>query len=103
MAEATVPAVSWEAPADGVLRIVLERPPANALGPPIVEGLNAALDVAEGDAGVKVIVVASRIVSQYETDGFFASTVTPKRAASFSSATRTCISPCPNSFISPEA
>jgi enoyl-CoA hydratase len=66
MAEATVPAVTWEATGDGVLTVLLERPPANALGLPIVEGLHAALDAADEDGGVKVVVVASRI------PGFFA-------------------------------
>jgi enoyl-CoA hydratase/carnithine racemase len=69
MAEPAVeaqPAVRWEAAGDGVLHVLLDRPPANALGLPIVEGLHAALDHADADAGVKVLVVASRI------DGFFA-------------------------------
>jgi enoyl-CoA hydratase/carnithine racemase len=67
MAEAqTVPAVTWEAPGDGVMSVVLERPPANALGLPIVDGLHAALDAADEDPGVRVVVVASRI------PGFFA-------------------------------
>jgi enoyl-CoA hydratase len=62
----TVPAVTWEAAGDGVMSIVLERPPANALGLPIVDGLHAALDAADADPGVKVVVVASHI------PGFFA-------------------------------
>src|SRR5688500_8396023 len=60
------PAVTWEASGDGVLSILLERPPANALGLPILDGLHAALDHADEDPGVKVVVVASRI------PGFFA-------------------------------
>src|SRR5215218_3893760 len=80
MAEATVPAVGWEAPADGVLCIVLERPPANALGLPIVEGLNAALEFADGDPGVKVVVVTSRI------PGFFAAGADIKHMATVDSA-----------------
>src|SRR5687768_12170014 len=43
--------------------ILLRRPPANALGLPLIEGLEAALDVTR-DA--KIIVVASRV------PGFFA-------------------------------
>lgn len=62
----TLPAVTWEAAGDGVLSIVLDRLPANALGLPVVEGLHAALDRADADPGVKVLVVASRI------PGFFA-------------------------------
>src|SRR5687768_16620521 len=62
----TLPAVTWEATGDGVLSIVLDRPPANALGLPVVEGLHAALDRADADPGVKLLVVTSRI------PGFFA-------------------------------
>jgi enoyl-CoA hydratase len=80
MAEATVPAVSWEAPADGVLCVVLERPPANALGLPVVDGLNAALDFADADPGVKVVVIASRI------PGFFAAGADIKHMATIDNA-----------------
>src|SRR5215213_6991264 len=67
MAEATESAVTWEAAAaDGVMRVVLERPPANALGLPIIDGLQAALDAAGADSAVGVIVITSRI------PGFFA-------------------------------
>jgi enoyl-CoA hydratase len=57
-------AVTWSAE-DSVLNIVLDRPPANALGPVIVEGLNAALDAAE-QLKPKVLIVSSAL------DGFFA-------------------------------
>ncbi len=57
-------AVTWQA--DGpVLHIALNRPPANALGPAIVEGLHTALDAAELSAP-KVLVISSAL------DGFFA-------------------------------
>ncbi|MGH3433891.1 MAG: enoyl-CoA hydratase/isomerase family protein [Thermocrispum sp.] len=56
-------AVTWERVGDGVLLVTLQRPPANALGLPIIEGLNAALDDADG---VKVVVLRSAL------DGFFA-------------------------------
>jgi enoyl-CoA hydratase len=57
-------AVTWSA--DGpVLHIVLDRPPANALGPVNVDGLHAALDAAENLAP-KVLIVSSAL------DGFFA-------------------------------
>jgi enoyl-CoA hydratase/carnithine racemase len=59
-------AVSWEPAGRGVLRIILQRPPANALGVPLIEGLNQALNVASADAGVKVLVVESGV------PGFFA-------------------------------
>jgi enoyl-CoA hydratase/carnithine racemase len=68
MSDTTVAAdaVSWAQDSDGVLTILLNRPPANALGLPLIEGLTAALDHADATPAVKVIVVASRI------DGFFA-------------------------------
>jgi enoyl-CoA hydratase/carnithine racemase len=57
-------AVTWNR--DGaVVEIVLDRPPANALGLEIIEGLHAAMDYAEA-AGAKVIIVTSAV------DGFFA-------------------------------
>jgi enoyl-CoA hydratase len=56
-------AVSTREAGPGIRVLTLARPPANALGLPIIDGLNAALDAA-GDA--KVIVVAS------EVPGFFA-------------------------------
>lgn len=52
-------AVTWSI-TDGVLHVVLQRAPANALGPSIIAGLHAALD--DGDArGAKVIVVSSSV------------------------------------------
>jgi enoyl-CoA hydratase/carnithine racemase len=59
-------AVAWERAARGVLRVTLRRPPANALGVPLIEGLNRALDDASGDDDVKIIVVVS------DVPGFFA-------------------------------
>jgi len=57
-------AVSWSA--DGpVVNITLNRPPANALGPDITEGLHAALDEADACAP-KVLIVSS------DLPGFFA-------------------------------
>jgi enoyl-CoA hydratase len=44
--------------------VTLNRPPANALGLPVLDGLHAALDAAE--ASLKVMIVASAV------DGFFA-------------------------------
>jgi enoyl-CoA hydratase/carnithine racemase len=57
-------AVTWNR--DGaIVEIVLDRPPANALGLEILEGLHAAMDYAEA-AGAKVIIVTSAV------NGFFA-------------------------------
>jgi enoyl-CoA hydratase/carnithine racemase len=56
--------VTWNR--DGaILEIVLDRPPANALGLELVDGLHNAMNYAEA-AGVKVIVVTSAL------EGFFA-------------------------------
>ncbi|WP_354700576.1 enoyl-CoA hydratase-related protein [Paraconexibacter sp. AEG42_29] len=49
-----------------VLHVVLDRPPANALGAPIIEGLTAVADTLERDDTVKVAVISSAI------DGIFA-------------------------------
>jgi enoyl-CoA hydratase len=69
----------WEAVADGVLLVLLRRPPANALGLPVVDGLHAALDHADADPAIKVAVVASRI------DGFFAAGADIKHMATIGS------------------
>jgi enoyl-CoA hydratase len=57
--------VHWE-DTEHAFVIRLARPPANALGAPILEGVGAALDAADRDAPGKVLVFASEI------DGFFA-------------------------------
>src|ERR1700739_490465 len=64
----TVPAqvVTWRRESPGVWVVTLDRPPANALGVPILEGLHAAIDAAERAGDVKVMIVASAL------DGFFA-------------------------------
>jgi len=56
--------VTWSSAGD-VLTVVLDRPPANALGLPIVDGLQRALDAAE-EASARVIVITSAL------GGFFA-------------------------------
>jgi enoyl-CoA hydratase len=50
--------VAWERSDDGVLRILLQRPPANALGLPLIDGLRDALD-----QEAAVLVIASRVPS----------------------------------------
>jgi enoyl-CoA hydratase len=56
--------VSWREASPGVVLVTLDRPPANALGPPILDGLHAAIDAA--GEGVQVMIIASAV------DGFFA-------------------------------
>jgi enoyl-CoA hydratase len=60
MADSGTTAVTWQDAGDGVLVVSLRRAPANALGPPIIDGLNAALDQAD-TAGAKVVVVSSAV------------------------------------------
>jgi enoyl-CoA hydratase len=56
--------VTWNK--DGsIVEVILDGPPANALGPDIVEGLHAAMDFAE-TATAKVLLVTSAVT------GFFA-------------------------------
>ena len=54
-------AVSWHIVTDGIMQIVLDRPPANALGLPIIDGLNAALDAADAAGGVRVLMISSAL------------------------------------------
>jgi enoyl-CoA hydratase len=62
----TAVAVSYQAVDDGIMHVVLDRSPANALGRPIVDGLTAALDAADV-AGFRVVVVVTSALP-----GFFA-------------------------------
>jgi enoyl-CoA hydratase/carnithine racemase len=58
--------VTWRRESPGVWVVTLDRPPANALGVPILAGLHAAIDAAERAGDVKVMIVTSAL------DGFFA-------------------------------
>jgi enoyl-CoA hydratase len=58
--------VSWRVEAPGVWLVTLDRGPANALHPDLLDGLHAAVDAAEAAGDVKAMVVASAL------DGFFA-------------------------------
>jgi enoyl-CoA hydratase/carnithine racemase len=58
--------VSWRTESPGVMVVTLARPPANALGLPILNGMHAAIDAAEAAGDVKVMIVTSAL------DGFFA-------------------------------
>ena len=58
--------VTWRRESPGVWVVTLDRPPANALGVPILEGLHAVMDAAERAGEVKVIIVTSAL------DDFFA-------------------------------
>lgn len=58
--------VSWRVTEPGVWLVTLDRGPANALHPDILDGLHTVVDAAEAAGDVKVMVVASAV------DGFFA-------------------------------
>jgi len=58
--------VTWHTESAGITVVSLARPPANALGMPILEGMHAAIDAAEQAGDVKVMILSSAI------DGFFA-------------------------------
>ncbi|QNG38559.1 enoyl-CoA hydratase [Geodermatophilaceae bacterium NBWT11] len=58
--------VGWSTSAPGVWSVVLQRPPANALAPELLDGLHAALDAAEAAGDVRVLVISSTL------PGFFA-------------------------------
>lgn len=58
--------VSWRVEAPGVWLVTLDRGPANALHPEILDGLHAAVDAAQVAGDVKVMIVASAV------GGFFA-------------------------------
>jgi enoyl-CoA hydratase/carnithine racemase len=45
--------------ADGVLRLTLSNPPANALSEAVIEALTSALDAAAADPAVRVVVIAA--------------------------------------------
>jgi enoyl-CoA hydratase len=44
---------------DGVLRVTMDRPPANALGAPLVEGLDAALDALESSEAEALVITSA--------------------------------------------
>jgi len=58
--------VTWRTASPGITVVTLARPPANALGPPILDGVHAAIDAAEKAGDVKVMIVTSAL------DAFFA-------------------------------
>lgn len=60
------PVVTWTNESPGVVVVTMDRPPANALGIPLLDGLHAAIDAAEQAGDVKVMVITSA------QDGFFA-------------------------------
>ncbi|WP_067662138.1 enoyl-CoA hydratase/isomerase family protein [Nocardia miyunensis] len=66
MAELAQDVVTWETVEPGITVVTLQRPPANALGIPLLDGMHLAMDAAEKAGGVKVMVITSTL------PGFFA-------------------------------
>lgn len=60
------PVVTWTTHSPGVTVVTMDRPPANALGLPILDGMHEAIDAAEKAGDVKVMIVTSA------REGFFA-------------------------------
>ncbi|AMM21852.1 enoyl-CoA hydratase [Frondihabitans sp. PAMC 28766] len=68
--------VTWETLPGGIVRVDLGRAPANALGIPLIEGIEQAFDSADAHGDVKVILFASTV------PGFFAAGADIKLMAS---------------------
>lgn len=66
MAELAQDVVTWETVEPGITVVTLQRPPANALGIPLLDGMHLAMDAAEKAGGVKVMIIGSAL------SGFFA-------------------------------
>lgn len=58
--------VAWTMVRDRIMLVTMQRPPANALGEVLLDGLQQAMDAAERRGDVKVMVVSSAL------DGFYA-------------------------------
>lgn len=66
MADQAQEVVTWKTVKPGIVAVSMERPPANALGIPLLDGLHLAMDAAEKAGDVKVMVITSA------RPGFFA-------------------------------
>ena len=73
------PVVTWRTEARGLMVVTMARPPANALGPALLDGMHEAIDAAEKAGDVKVMVVESAL------DGFFAAGADIKHLSSIDS------------------
>lgn len=75
--------VTWRTVSPGLVVVTMARPPANALGPALLEGMHAAIDAAEKAGDVKVMVVDSAL------DGIFAAGADIKHLSSIDAASFT--------------
>lgn len=83
MENSTGNVVSWREATSGVLSVVMNRPPANALGLPLLEGMHLAMDAAEAAGNVKVMIISSA------RPGFFAAGADIKHLSTIDSASFT--------------
>lgn len=83
MAQTATDVVTWETAGPGIMSVVLQRPPANALGVDLLDGMHTALDAAEKAGDVKVMVISSAI------PGFFAAGADIKHLSSIDAETFT--------------
>ncbi|MBX6389049.1 MAG: enoyl-CoA hydratase/isomerase family protein [Frankia sp.] len=72
--------VTWRTESAGVRVVTMARPPANALGIPLLDGLMAAIDDAAAAGDTKVMVITSAL------DGFFAAGADIKHMATIDAA-----------------
>lgn len=83
MADSAQDVVSWHTRSPGITLVVLERPPANALGISLLDGMHAAIDAAEAAGDVKAMIVTSAL------PGFFAAGADIKHLSSIDAETFT--------------
>ncbi|MGW0035140.1 enoyl-CoA hydratase/isomerase family protein [Gordonia sp. NPDC003376] len=83
MADQAHEVVTWQSASPGILAVTLQRPPANALGIPLLDGLHLAMDAAEKAGDVKVMVISSA------NPGFFAAGADIKHLSSIDAASFT--------------
>ncbi|WP_101831496.1 enoyl-CoA hydratase-related protein [Frankia canadensis] len=83
MNDAADQVVTWRTHAPGIQVVTMARPPANALGVPLLEGLHRAIDHAEAAGDIKVVVVTSAL------RGFFAAGADIKHLATIDAASFT--------------
>lgn len=83
MAEQAADVVTWKTVDQGITVVSIDRPPANALGMPLLDGMHLAMDAAEQAGDVKVLVVSSALT------GYFAAGADIKHLSSIDAETFT--------------
>jgi enoyl-CoA hydratase len=83
MANQAAQVVTWRSAAPGITVVTMARPPANALGVPLLTGLHEAIDAAVSAGDTKVLIITS------ELDGFFAAGADIKHLATIDAQTFT--------------